>query len=170
MTKVKNSYRGASRTPQGRHALLAKAAKALEPPSDLEFSDPEERSYYCKLLQYRAPDDWIGADFDRLKRASSLWWDIQINESLLGEELYILENDKGTPFANPRVALIDRLQGRHDAILRGLQIARPGIDPEVVAKRRRNAQAAEAALPDDPLLARPGGARPNVIPIKGAGR
>ncbi len=172
MPRSKRPQRPDARNHTRRTELLAQATQPFEPPDHLDFADPEERAYYCRLLKYRAPDDWAAADFDRLKEASGVWWDIRVNEDIAMNEDYLLHDDNGKPFINPRFTLIDRFRARHDAILRSMSIARPSLDPRTIAKRRRDAAAAaEAVTSTHPLLAQPVAApRPNVVPFKAPGR
>jgi hypothetical protein len=167
---AKQPYRRGNRSKDRKVELLAQASRPIAPPPGLMFRSDDEREYYIKLLHYRAFDDWMPADFERLKWASETWWDICLNDTLAGDEPYIMADPKGRHYINPRFALIDRLKARHDAILRGMKIAQPAIDPKTVAKRRGDATAARAALDDDRLLAKPAAPRAGLTLVKDADR
>jgi hypothetical protein len=167
MTKEKRPQTVSARNHDRKTELLAQATAPQGAPDYLVFRSDEERDYYMRLLGYRAYHDWLAADFDRLKRASEIYWDILVNDDLAADELYILTDKEGKPFINPRFKLISAMQRDHDGILRSLQITTAGMARTTLAKRRSDARVAAEALPTDRLLARPGGSRPsNVVNLK----
>jgi hypothetical protein len=168
MTKDTPPKRASVRNRDRKSQLLAQATDAQGPPDYLVFRSDEERAYYVRLLRYRAYHDWLDADFDRLKRASEIYWDILVNDDLAADEFYVMTASDGKPFINPRFVLLERLQKTHDSVLRSLQITTAGMSRQTVAKRRTDARAAAEAVPTDRLLARPAGAKDsNVIMLKG---
>jgi len=170
MTDGRKKPRAGVRTVARRTELLAQAANPVEPPKDLIFANSLERKYYIELMGYRSRDDWRDGDLTRLKRVTETWWELQKEKEEMLYEESIVVDDKGKPMINPRLTLIDRLQNRHDAILRNLGDSKPHMDPRTVAKRRADADAAAKAQPTSRLLARPRGAPPPLTLIKSSGR
>ena len=110
----------------------------MMPPVHVQLSADAEADYLC-IVRARARDEWSELDLVVAVQLAECIVKQRQQESHLLMEGDIIKNDKGTPIANPRVALLERLAGRQMAYMRTLQMG--GRVPGTAGDKRKKQNA-----------------------------
>jgi hypothetical protein len=133
----------------------------LMPPAHVQIS-AEALDDYFAIVRARARDEWSELDLIVAVQLAEVIAKQREQDAHLLVEGDIIRNDKGTPIANPRVTLLERLAGRQMAYMRTLQMG--GRVPGTAGDKRKKQNArvlergarqahGEAAEESDGLLA-----------------
>lgn len=113
--------------------------------------------FWDGIVRARAYDEWTGPDLVVAAQLARTQADIEREQELVDAEGWVIENQRGTPIANPRVAVLENLARREMALMRALRMAgKEGGDVRQDIGRRKIQREAERVrndLADDELLA-----------------
>jgi hypothetical protein len=116
-----------------------------------------DEPFWDGVIRARAYDEWTGPDLVMAVQLARAQADIEREQVLLDAEGSVIENNKGTPIANPRFAVLENLGRREMALMRSLRMAgKDGGDVRQDIGRRkiqREAERVREDLADDELLA-----------------
>lgn len=122
-------------------ALVSLAAQAVSDeiplPQGVILRSDDEMVIWRQFTRVRARDDWRDFDLLLVAKAVRIEADIRKHQMTLDGMGPMLENNRGTPVANPLVSVIDSLQRQQLAIIRSLSLAQTATDP-----RTKNANGA----------------------------
>lgn len=137
-------------------AMFAAAAPTLLPPSHCAMR-PGDMAFWQGIIVARARDEWTAANLVIAAQLARCQFDIEEQQALVYAEGHIIVNDKGTPIANPRHTVMEKLCSRELSLMRSLAMvgleAGRGRD---LAKGRvveQQSRKLREELQDDPLLA-----------------
>ena len=134
------------------------AAKPLpEPPKNVRMR-PEDRPFWESIMASRAHDEWLPADLVIAAQLARCQADIERESSILDTEGPVVENQRGTPIANPRHSVLETLSRRQLAMMKTLAMhaAVKRVDTKpIAAERLAEAKARNVAteVTEDELLA-----------------
>jgi hypothetical protein len=118
---------------------------------------PGDAPFWDGIVRARAYDEWTGADLAVAAQLARTQADIEREQELVDAEGSVITNDRGTPIANPRFAVLEQLARREMALMRSLRIAcHVAGDARDDAGRRkiqREAEKVRGELADEDLLA-----------------
>jgi hypothetical protein len=138
------------------------AAPDLQPPDFVQIS-VDARPYFDAIVRARARDEWVDLHLIVAAQLAECLADQQMEQDQLIVEGRVITNDKGTPIANPRMAVCEQLARKELALMRALQMGGRTPGGEGDARNKAGARKAEAnarkaraqvEAEDDGLLAR----------------
>jgi len=141
----------------GAIQVMQAAAKAvLMPPGHVPLSEIEVM-FFNSLIARRAKSEWNDHDLELAALTARDMASVELETRLVRDEGSVLSTSKGSPYQNPRVAVLHGAQARVLAARRSLSIhGRADGERRDVAKRRALALSVEGDNPlEDDLLARP---------------
>ncbi len=115
--------------------------------------------FWNGILRARTKDDWVEYDLVVAAQLARTQADIELEQETLYAEGSVIDNSRGTPIPNPRVAVLEALARREMALLRTLRMAGAVVgDVRERAAKLRAQRAAEEArqsveAEEDDLLA-----------------
>lgn len=138
--------------------VMTAAVRPIEPPAHAPLHDDAE-PFWDEIIAARARSEWNPHDLAMASDlANAMAQLVENRRKIREEEGEVLETDKGTSYANPRVSVVHGLVAQIKSGRQTLNIhGRANGEARDVGARRRQAQAIEADNPlaDDDLLARP---------------
>jgi hypothetical protein len=143
----------------GAVAVMLKAAKRINPPAHAPLDD-DALPFWNEIIAARAQSEWTEHDLTCASDLANAMAQLVENRRMLRAEGEVLETEKGSKFANPRVSVVHGLHAQIKAARQSLYIhGRAAGRVEDVARRRTQAREIEAGSPlagdDEDLLARP---------------
>ena len=137
-------------------AMVNAAKAALQPPIHTPLR-PEALSFWSGIVRARARDEWIEVDLVVAAQLAECQACIEEESTKVRAEGSVLENDRGTMVANPRMNILEALARREMALMRTLRmggrIAGDARDQAGKRKIERTARKVREELEDDELLA-----------------
>lgn len=137
-------------------AMVDAAKGAIDPPKHVRLRDGD-RPFWDGVVGARARDEWTATDLVVAAQLARCQRDIETESQVLDEEGSVVRNDRGTPVANPRVAVLEQLARREMALMRTLRMGgRIAGDIRDEAGRRkieRQSKKLREEIADDELLA-----------------
>lgn len=136
--------------------MVDAARPDLEPRPHVMLRDGD-RPFFDDILRARARAEWDEHALGDAVRLARLEADIEREQRLLDAEGTVVENARGTPVANPRVAVLADMTRRQYAAVRVLRMGGTvaGEVRNLTGKRKteREARATRAELEDEELMA-----------------
>lgn len=137
-------------------AMLAAAAPSIQPPSHCALRK-EDMAFWRGIVDARARDEWTDANLVIAAQLARCQRDIEEQQNLLYTEGHIVVNERGTPIANPRHTVLEKMSTRELALMRSLNMVGVAVaDKRDLAGKRKIEQQSRKLreeLEDDPLLA-----------------
>lgn len=138
-------------------AALAAASDLPQPPAHVRLRD-EDWAFWDGIVRAKARAEWIAVELVVAAQLARCQRDIEVESKLLEAESTVIENQRGTMVANPRVAVLEQLARREMALMRSLRLTGHAAgDPRDLMKKRqleRDAGRLRDEIEDDELLAR----------------
>ena len=137
--------------------VMAAATREIVPPSNVPL-DAGDLPFFVNVIAEFARSEWTAHQLELAAMLARKMADMEREQRQFRDEGSVVVTEKGTPVANPRIAVIRMLDTSILATRRSLALhARgQGGDARDIAKRRDMARGIEADNPlDDELLARP---------------
>jgi len=143
----------------GAVAVMLKAAKRINPPAHAPLDD-DALPFWNEIVAARAHSEWNDHDLTCASDLANAMAQLVENRRMLRAEGEVLETEKGSKFANPRVSVVHGLHAQIKSARQSLYIhGRTAGRVEDVTRRRAQAREIEAGSPlagdDEDLLARP---------------
>ena len=143
----------------GAVAVMLKAAKRINPPAHAPLDD-DALPFWNEIVAARAQSEWNDHDLTCASDLANAMAQLVENRRMLRAEGEVLETEKGSKFANPRVSVVHGLHAQIKSARQSLYIhGRAAGEARDVGKRRAQAREIEAGSPlatdDEALLARP---------------
>lgn len=140
--------------------VMVKAARDIQPPAHAPLHD-DALPFWDEIVAARARSEWNEHDLAVASDLANAMAQLVENRRKLRAEDEVLDNGKGTKYANPRVTVVHGLCGQIKAARQSLNIhGRAAGEARDVGARRAAAKQIERGSPlrddDDGLLARPG--------------
>ena len=127
-------------------AMVDASKGPLEPPDHIVLREGD-RPFWDGIIRARARDEWLENDLIVVAQLARVQADIERESALLDTEGAIATTERGTPVANPRVAVLEKYAQRQLAYRRDLRMGgRVMGDPAKDAQRRKIQLQAEGAL------------------------
>jgi hypothetical protein len=101
--------------------MAAAAAGPLDPPAHLTLR-PGDRPFWDGIVLSRARETWDDHDLAMAAALARCMADVEKLQEELDREGHVIRNNKGTPIANPKHAVIETLTRRIVGLSRTLQI------------------------------------------------
>lgn len=137
--------------------VMIRASRDIQPPAHAPLAEGAG-PFWDDIIAARAKSEWNGHDLACASDLANAMAMLVRERALLFEEGTTALSLKGSPMANPRVAVVHGLHAQIKAARQSLNIhGRAAGEARDVAKRRAQAKEIEAGNPlaDDDLLARP---------------
>lgn len=100
-------------------AMLAAAAPTLQPPAHCAMRSGD-MNFWHGIVTARARDEWTDANLVIAAQLARCQFDIEEQQKLLYLEGHIITNERGTPIANPRHTVMEKLCSRELSLMRSL--------------------------------------------------
>lgn len=124
----------------------------IEPPAHVSL-EPTDFPFWRDILKSRAKHEWTEADLIHAANLARCMASIESETTMLRQEGSVIENQRGTPIANPRHMVLEQLSRRSMALSRILQmqsVSKGVIDDKLKAREReRDARRAAKTLDED---------------------
>lgn len=135
--------------------MMEDIANGIQPPVKLK---PEELVFFKIITDARAV--WTDIDLFHAACLARCMQSIQRNQERLDQEDDIIENNRGTPIANPRFSVLEILTRRSLSLSAKIQVHAAATIGESKLSRGKNTQKREMQkamddVEDDDLIARP---------------
>lgn len=132
------------------------AAPELVPPPHTRLRDTD-MPFWRDIICARAREEWLPVDLVVAAQLSRCQNDIEIESQALQTEGSVIENQRGTMVANPRVNVLEQLARREMALMRTLRmggrVSGDSRDDAARVKAQNQGKALRAELEDEDLLA-----------------
>jgi len=139
-------------------AGFAGAILVVPPPEGVELRSDEEQVIWDQFTRARAREDWRDLDLILLAKVVRMEADIRKHQHTLDQSGVLIKNKRGTPVANPLLAVIDTLERRQLAVVRSMSLNQQHADPRTLngaAKTQQNARETLLSFSGDDLIATP---------------
>lgn len=137
-------------------AMLAAAAPTLQPPAHCAMRSTDA-PFWKGVIEARSRDEWTDANLVIAAQLARCQNDIEEQQKLLYSEGHVIVNERGTPIANPRHTVLEKLRSSQMMLMRSLNMAGVAVaDKRDLAGKRKLEQESRklrTELEGDSLLA-----------------
>lgn len=137
-------------------AMLNASKPSLEAPAHCALR-AGDAPFWKGVVDSRARDEWNDSNLVIAAQLARCQFDIEEQQKLLYSEGHVIVNERGTPIANPRHTVLEKLRASQLALMRSLAMVGVAVGDkrDLAGKRRLEQQSRKLRdeLEEDPLLA-----------------